>query len=145
VQLSRYVLRWQDWYRIPVPQQCVAIANPSLQFNDDVERNSALSESSPIKSVVYGTIEPVGSSSGEDNSPVELPRPGYTFPHQHRIIPPSIKGHGRLIIAHRTVPYWIGALLVIGTFAWAVWCAIYLYHVLGGRPYDWKFGSGGGW
>ncbi|OAL05632.1 hypothetical protein IQ06DRAFT_289743 [Phaeosphaeriaceae sp. SRC1lsM3a] len=118
-------------------------------FNDDVERNSALSESSPIKSVVYGTIEPVGSSSGESslvqNSPVERPRPGYTFPHQHRIIPPSIKGHGRLIVAHRTVPYWVGAVFVVGSVAWAVWCAIYLYHLLGGRPNDWKFGSGEGW
>ncbi|KAF2034504.1 hypothetical protein EK21DRAFT_108118 [Setomelanomma holmii] len=110
---------------------------------DDIERDAATSESPPLKSVAYGTIEPIGSSPRIDSlvdevSPVERPRPGYTLLHQHRIIPPSIKGHGRLIVAHRTVPYWIGAFLVIGAVAWAVWCALYIYPLLGGHPNDWR-------
>jgi hypothetical protein len=116
-----------------------------MQFND-VETDAGSSESPPFKPVVYGSIAPTETSSGEDTlidvSPVERPRPGYTRPHQHRIIPPSIKGHGRLIVAHRTVPYSVGALFVLGAFAWAVWTAIYVYPLLGGRPKDWKFGDG---
>ncbi|KAF2820137.1 hypothetical protein CC86DRAFT_460116 [Ophiobolus disseminans] len=119
---------------------------------DDVERTAATSESppsTPFKPVVYGSIEPIGSSPNDSllgASPVqsERVRPGYTFPHQHRIIPPSISGHGRLIIAHRTIPYWIGALFVVGAFGWAVWCALYVYPLLGGHPNNWKFSTGNG-
>ncbi|KAF1913487.1 hypothetical protein BDU57DRAFT_520375 [Ampelomyces quisqualis] len=107
-------------------------------FNDDVEHNAATADSPPFKSVVYGSTVPIGGSSSENSpievSPVEQPRPGYSFPHQHRIIPPSIKGHGRLIVAHRTVPYWVGVLFVLGAVAWAVWCALYIYPLLSGHP-----------
>ncbi|KAH8726868.1 hypothetical protein GQ44DRAFT_704930 [Phaeosphaeriaceae sp. PMI808] len=116
----------------------------------DVERDAAISDSSsPSKPTVYGTVHPIGSSSRDDSpldtpldtpldlDPVaQLPRPGYTHPHQHRIIPPSITGHGRLIVAHRVVPYWVGTLIVLGTFAWAVWCARYIYPLLKGYGYQ---------
>ncbi|KAL5117724.1 hypothetical protein ACEQ8H_004334 [Pleosporales sp. CAS-2024a] len=60
----------------------------------------------------------VGSSSPNDAADM---RPAGR-PQQYRILPPSIRGHyGHLIFARRTVPYWIGALLVCGTFSWAVW------------------------
>ncbi|KAH7067083.1 hypothetical protein FB567DRAFT_542018 [Paraphoma chrysanthemicola] len=118
-------------------------------FDDDVERNAVASEPPPIKAVAYGSIQPIDSSSRNTSlvelSPLELPRPGYTHPHQHRIIPPSIKGHGRLIIAHRTVPYWVGVIFVVGAFSWAVWCALYIYPLLGGHPNDWRIGIGDGW
>jgi hypothetical protein len=108
-----------------------------MQFND-VERTAATSESPPFKPLVYGSIVPIETTSRDDSlidiSPVERVRPGYTRPHQHRIIPPSIKGHGRLIVAHRTVPYFVGAIFVLGAFAWAVWSAVYAYPLLGGHP-----------
>ncbi|OAL57169.1 hypothetical protein IQ07DRAFT_582408 [Pyrenochaeta sp. DS3sAY3a] len=105
---------------------------------------------STFRDAVYGAIDIESASSSSspriDSSiqvtPIELPRPGYSHPHQHRIIPPSIKGHGRLIIAHRTVPYFVGLIFVIGSFTWAVWCALYLYPVLGGHPNDRKPGFG---
>lgn len=117
------------------------------QLNDDVEHTAAIADSPPFKPVVYGSIVSVASSSRNNStevSPVELPRPGYTLPHQHRIIPPSISGHGRLILAHRTVPYWVGVLFVTGAFAWAVWCAIYVYRVLGGDPRGYRYDDGQG-
>lgn len=130
----------QTW--VPQPYQ----ANSGKQFND-VERTAVSSGSPPFKPVAYGSIETIDSSRSDsllEASPAEQSRPDYAT-HQHRIIPPVIKGHGRLFVAHRTVPYWIGALLVMGAFAWAVLCAIYAYPVLGGHPNSWKFGSGDGW
>lgn len=115
------------------------VANSGLQF-DDVERTAVSSESSvspPHKPVVYGSIEAIDFSRNDsllEVSPAEQLLSGSTLPHQHRIIPPSIRGHGHLIVARRTVPYWIGALFVTGAFTWAVWCAMYAYPVLGGHP-----------
>ncbi|KAH6619962.1 hypothetical protein C7974DRAFT_415211 [Boeremia exigua] len=57
----------------------------------------------------------------------------YSHPNGHRIIPPSISGHGRLIVARRTVPYWGGVLIVVGSFAWAVFVAMHCFELLGGR------------
>jgi hypothetical protein len=73
------------------------------------------------------------NDSGVVVSPVDVspPKPLYAHPHGRRIIPPSIKGHGRLIVAHRTVPYWGGVMIVIGCFAWAVVCAVYISALLG--------------
>jgi hypothetical protein len=130
----------QTW----VPQRYYA--NSGQQFND-VERTAVSPAPPPSKPVAYGSIETIDSSPSDsllEASPAEQSQPDYATPHQHRIILPVIKGHGRLVVAHRTVPYWIGMLFVMGAFAWAVLCAIYAYPVLGGHPNDWKFGSGGG-
>jgi hypothetical protein len=99
-------------------------------FDRDLEGDAAIVAEAPIR-----------NDSGVGASPTMLPRAGYKTPHQHRIIPPSITGHGRLIIAHRTVPYWVGLVFVVGVFFWAVWCAIYLYPLLGGHSNDWKSGN----
>ncbi|KAF2856487.1 hypothetical protein T440DRAFT_411400 [Plenodomus tracheiphilus IPT5] len=83
----------------------------------------------------YGSIDAEApldrADSGVEVSPIEPPS-GYTYRQQYRIIPPRISGHGRLIAARRTVPYWIGLVSVVGAFAWAVLCAIYIYRLGGG-------------
>ncbi|KAH7381581.1 hypothetical protein BKA66DRAFT_570715 [Pyrenochaeta sp. MPI-SDFR-AT-0127] len=109
---------------------------------DPLPQNSTPKPST--RDLEYGTIESSASSDRNDSavivSPTEQPqpRPGYSRPHQHRIIPPSIKGHGRLIVAHRTVPYWVGVAIVLGAFAWAVWCALYVYPLFGGHAHNWQ-------
>ncbi|KAH9868163.1 hypothetical protein J1614_007235 [Plenodomus biglobosus] len=84
------------------------------------------------RDVEYGSIidaeTPDRADSGVQVSPVE-PQSGHVRGHQYRILPPRISGHGRLIAAHRTVPYWLGVVFVVGSFAWAVFCAIYIYRL----------------
>ncbi|KAF2131864.1 hypothetical protein P153DRAFT_394054 [Dothidotthia symphoricarpi CBS 119687] len=86
--------------------------------------------------IAYGSFDPTSAAriDSATESPIKQPRPGYKYANSHRIIPPSIKGHGRLIVAHRTVPYWGGILIVLGAFVWAVLCAIFLYPLLSGHP-----------
>ncbi|KAF1947210.1 hypothetical protein EJ02DRAFT_365332 [Clathrospora elynae] len=98
-----------------------------------------------FREAVYGSID--SSSSAHDSaievSPTEVPQRAFPRPHQYRIIPPRVNGHGHLIVVHREVPYFVGISFVFGAFAWAVWCAIYAYPLLGGHSNDWKSGHGG--
>ncbi|KAF1841322.1 uncharacterized protein K460DRAFT_369359 [Cucurbitaria berberidis CBS 394.84] len=105
-----------------------------MSESDLAPRKPALG--SPFLDVVSDSLD---SSSSSPLSPTELPRPGYSRPYQHRIIPPSIKGHGRLIVAHRVVPYWVGVLLVIGVFSFGVFCAM----VVSGHANNGKSHRGG--
>ncbi|KAI8937665.1 hypothetical protein NX059_005367 [Plenodomus lindquistii] len=101
--------------------------------------DTQLRNASPKPILIHGDLE-YGSIGAEDPldradsgiqvSPTE-PRPGYAHHHRYRIMPPKISGHGRLIAAHRTIPYWIGVVCVIGAFSWAVLCAIYIYRLNG--------------
>ncbi|KAF2691427.1 hypothetical protein K458DRAFT_381284 [Lentithecium fluviatile CBS 122367] len=47
-----------------------------------------------------------------------------SFDTHHFVYPPLITGHGHLVKARQTVPNWVGALVVVGGFAWIVGCAI---------------------
>ncbi|KAJ4988949.1 hypothetical protein SVAN01_05573 [Stagonosporopsis vannaccii] len=110
-------------------------------------QHSSPSHTPPPKShftpVSYGAASSSFSPSPHDSaievSPTDPPFAAppllytYSHPHGRRIIPPSISGHGRLIVAHRTVPYWGGVLIVIGSFAWAVFIAMHVFELLGAR------------
>ncbi|KAF2254358.1 hypothetical protein BU26DRAFT_600088 [Trematosphaeria pertusa] len=53
------------------------------------------------------------------------------------VIPPSIAGHnGRLLQARQVIPNWAGVVIVLGVFAWAVWCSVYVFPLLGGRRHE---------
>ncbi|KAF3051671.1 hypothetical protein E8E11_010535 [Didymella keratinophila] len=94
---------------------------------------------SHFKPITYGSSSSSPNDSAIEVSPVDrpfYPRPllyTYSHPNGHRIIPPSISGHGRLIVAHRTVPYWGGVLVVIGSFAWAVFVAMHVFELVGAK------------
>lgn len=99
---------------------------------------------SHFKPIAYGSTPSTFSSPHDSAIEVSLTDPPapfiappllytYSHPNGRRIIPPSISGHGRLIVAHRTVPYWAGILIVIGAFAWAVFVAIYVVELLGAK------------
>lgn len=60
------------------------------------------------------------------NTTFSYKRPEIPRGSPHFVYPPLIAGHGYLIKARQTVPAWIGALLVIGGFAWFVLCALYV-------------------
>lgn len=98
---------------------------------------SMQSSSVLVRPAPYGSLESTTSADCNDSgvmvSPADPSPPKYRYSHPQgrRIIPPSIKGHGRLIVAYRTVPYWGGVMVVIGCFAWAVVCAIYISALLG--------------
>ncbi|UPX14036.1 uncharacterized protein EKO05_0004529 [Ascochyta rabiei] len=101
-----------------------------------------LPSKSHFKPITYGSTSSTFTSPHDSAvavSPTEHPftapplRYTYSHPNGHRIIPPSISGHGRLIVAHRTVPYWAGILVVIGSFAWAVFVAMHVFEAVGAK------------
>jgi len=51
---------------------------------------------------------------------------------RYRIMPPRIAGHGRWLVSHRTVPYWMGVFCIVGAFTWAAVCAMYVYRLRAG-------------
>ena len=98
-----------------------------------------------FRDAIYGSIETSSSvhDSGIEVSPTELPQRSFTGSNsRYYIFPPNINGHGRMIPAHRTVPYVVGCALVIGVFAWGVCSAIFAYPLLGGHANNWKSGQG---
>ncbi|KAF1934303.1 uncharacterized protein M421DRAFT_415339 [Didymella exigua CBS 183.55] len=109
-----------------------------------------LSSKSNFKPITYGSSSTSAHDSAVEVSPTDPPSRAppllytYSHPNGHRIIPPSISGHGRLIIAHRTVPYWGGALVVIGSFAWAVFVAMHVFELLGAKHPSTRPGYGRG-
>lgn len=109
------------------------------------ERSSTPPTTTPSKSYVlpvpYGSSSAFASphDSAVEVSPVEHPFYApplphtYSHPQGHRIIPPSIAGHGRLIIARREMSYGLGVLIVVGSFAWAVFVAMHVFELLGAK------------
>jgi hypothetical protein len=88
-----------------------------------------------LRDAVYGSISSPSSAhdSGIEVSPTDTSQRGYPPTGRYYIIPPHINGHGRMVLAHRTVPHLIGLVLVMGVFAWGVCSAMYAYHFLGGH------------
>lgn len=95
-----------------------------------------------FRDAVYGTIASPGSThdSGIEVSPTTTLQRGYPPSRRYYIFPPNINGHGRMVLAHRTVPHLIGFVLVVGVFAWGVCSAIYAYPLLGGHSSDGRAG-----
>jgi hypothetical protein len=118
------------------PRFDVAVLTNAVQF-EDVERNAADSNPS-LTSVVCDSSDAASPRNDSiiDMSAVDVALLTETpAPHRHYIIPPSISGHQRPLVARRTVPYTVGVLLVVGAFSWAVCCALFvspLVPLLGG-------------
>ncbi|KAL1797055.1 hypothetical protein ACET3X_005595 [Alternaria dauci] len=89
-----------------------------------------------IGDAIYGTTASSNSihDSGIEVSPTAtLQRTDYPSSRRYYILPPNINGHGRMVLAHRTVPHVVGVVLVVGVFAWGVCCALFAFPLLGGR------------
>jgi hypothetical protein len=123
-------------------QACILLARvdaDTLQL--DPTRSDASSKPS-FRDAVYGSIGSPSSAhdSGVEVSPTNTLQRGYPPPRRYYIFPPNINGHGRMVLAHRTVPHLVGFVLVVGVFAWGVCSAIYAYPLLGGHPNDGRAG-----
>ncbi|EFQ92226.1 hypothetical protein P3342_011388 [Pyrenophora teres f. teres] len=103
--------------------------------NDPSSRDAASQPS--FRDAVYGSIKPPRSAHDSviDVSPTDTSQRDFPPTGRYYIYPPIINGHGRLVIAHRTVPHLAGCLLVVGTFVWGVCAALYAYPLLGGHSH----------
>ncbi|KAF1831810.1 hypothetical protein BDW02DRAFT_571700 [Decorospora gaudefroyi] len=77
--------------------------------------SSSPTSTSPQKptfhTAIYGTISSTSQSPTSDNAPDDTENADSR--RRYYIFPPNINGHGRLIVAHRTVPYVVGCLFVV--------------------------------
>jgi hypothetical protein len=121
-------------------QACILLA----RLDADAPQLDPIRSDEPSKpsfrDAVYGSIGLPSSAhdSAIEVSPTDTSQRGYPPPRRYYIFPPNINGHGRMVLAHRTVPHLVGFVLVVGVFAWGVCSAIYAYPLLGGHPNDGK-------
>ncbi|KAF1958712.1 hypothetical protein CC80DRAFT_17784 [Byssothecium circinans] len=116
-------------------------ASPASQLHDPFDEEHRIETTSPSPSTQSKRFD-----SGVEVSPTSLESASlvqYTsfdaasfrstsLEDTYSIYPPLITGHGRLLRARQTIPAWLGVLVVLGLFAWTVWCALHV-SLLGGH------------